>query len=346
MTTGSWTVGAESSPHLEVKSWTGTNGKYEMAGSPPRKRDKWNSFTLNYRLQDQTKTNGGFYTAAGNVSTYAQPRTNALALSAQAKLVDAINASAPNLLVDVATGRQTLEMTLGAIQSFGRAALALKHGKPGMAARYLGVKKNHASRLNHKDIAGRWLELQYGWLPTLSDIHDAWRLWEAKQDNDGRILRFRSRVTETFTLDSSASPSLYSVKGPCKARYQIQAELTEPNSTARALGLLDPLSLVWEIIPWSFVVDWFIPIGTYLEVLNTVPKLSGRFLTTKSYKHIGHRTGKSPPYMGGAMTSYTVRVERTVTTGLKVGNPQFRIDKAFSPRRFWNALALAAQSFT
>jgi hypothetical protein len=34
------------------------------------------------------------------------------------------------------------------------------------------------------------------------------------------------------------------------------------------LGLNSPVSLAWELIPYSFVVDWFLPIGQALEDLS------------------------------------------------------------------------------
>ena len=37
-----------------------------------------------------------------------------------------------------------------------------------------------------------------------------------------------------------------------------------------AFGLLDPAA-IWDIIPWSFVVDWFLPIGSWLH--NNRPRL-------------------------------------------------------------------------
>ena len=34
------------------------------------------------------------------------------------------------------------------------------------------------------------------------------------------------------------------------------------------LGLLNPVSLAWELVPWSFVVDWVLPIGSVLSALS------------------------------------------------------------------------------
>jgi hypothetical protein len=33
-------------------------------------------------------------------------------------------------------------------------------------------------------------------------------------------------------------------------------------------GLVNPLSIAWELLPWSFVVDWFIPVGNTLEAMT------------------------------------------------------------------------------
>jgi len=38
-----------------------------------------------------------------------------------------------------------------------------------------------------------------------------------------------------------------------------------PSDTADIIGLTDPLTAIWELTPYSFVVDWFIPIGDYLQ---------------------------------------------------------------------------------
>jgi hypothetical protein len=32
-----------------------------------------------------------------------------------------------------------------------------------------------------------------------------------------------------------------------------------------SLGLLNPLQVAWELVPFSFVVDWILPIGSFLE---------------------------------------------------------------------------------
>jgi hypothetical protein len=37
----------------------------------------------------------------------------------------------------------------------------------------------------------------------------------------------------------------------------------------QSFGVINPLSIAWEVVPFSFVVDWFIPIGATLEALTS-----------------------------------------------------------------------------
>jgi hypothetical protein len=34
------------------------------------------------------------------------------------------------------------------------------------------------------------------------------------------------------------------------------------------LGLTRPLSSAWELLPWSFVADWWLSVGTYLDAIQ------------------------------------------------------------------------------
>jgi len=124
--------------------------------------------------------------------------------------------------------------------------------------------------------------------------------------------------------------------------------MTEQLSAPRSLGLTDPLSVLWEITPYSFVVDWFIPIGTYLENLNTIPSLRGRFLTTTLRRFSGSAVPRNPINFTVIPTTSSSQVilERKVSTSLTVPKPSFNsFEDAMSPKRIWNAIALAVQRF-
>jgi hypothetical protein len=65
-----------------------------------------------------------------------------------------------------------------------------------------------------------------------------------------------------------------------KIDFQIENPLT---NTLSSLGLTNPLNVAWELVPFSFVVDWFIPIGDFFNGLippQGISNVSGS-LTTK-----------------------------------------------------------------
>ncbi len=350
MTAGNKTTGTLYSPYYFNKTWSGANGKYEFVNGKPR--TKWNTYDLTLIGPNFSKAgSGGGYIAGGsqNLSTNSKNAARRLNFRAQAKLADRVRGDAPNLAVDVAQGRQTMQMVFGALRSFSSCALALRRGDFVKAARSLGVNPR-ASKLRVNDVAGRWLELQYGWLPTLSDIYALCELWE-QQSSAPQKFKYVGRAREVLKQESSVSPSFYSVPAVSKVRCRIEAELLENLSFQRSLGLYDPLSILWEILPWSFVIDWFIPIGTWLDSGNIIPELKGRFLTTFSYDYtyegVQSKTSGPVSSRGASTAGHGTWVERRVTTNLKVPPPTFQpLDEVLSPKRFYNALALATQAFS
>jgi hypothetical protein len=44
---------------------------------------------------------------------------------------------------------------------------------------------------------------------------------------------------------------------------------------------MDPLAVAWELVPWSFVIDWAIPISNYLAARGLASALgSGTYIQT------------------------------------------------------------------
>lgn len=250
-----------------------------------------------------------------------------------------------NLAVNVAQGKQTFEMATNAVKTIGSALLDVRRGNISSAFRRLGVPSSRVRPLKSKDVSGRWLEMQYGWLPLVSDVYEASKAYESITSGPRRS-RVSATLSRSGLRDYSSSPSSYSLRGPCDDRLKVVYEMTEEISTARSLGLTDPTTVLWEIIPYSFVVDWFIPIGTYLENLNVIPKLKGRFLTTRFTKMSGSALPKA---MGNVKTPPRLHVKyitmaRTVSTSLSVPKPRFSsIEDAFSGKRLLNAIALVSQ---
>jgi hypothetical protein len=290
------TTGTEGSPSIDsppegiyrYRQWSGDDGKYESYNGSVR--PKWNSLQSSRRL---ASVNGDFVFVCphGHLSTAKLQTLQAWGtcgfpttsdsdnLERLSKLLAKIKGHSFNAAVSVSQAHQLASMVVGNLSKFGQSIMALKHGDFKTAARCLGAAPR-PSKLKANDIGGRWLELQYGWLPSISDTYEAARAYEAISNGPAKARFSAATKKKTSKLFSSASyiADRMIAEGIYSRTYTF--EMYEELGFARQLGLTDPASVLWENIPYSFVVDWFIPIGTYLSNLAQIPHLSGRWLVT------------------------------------------------------------------
>lgn len=347
MTTRNRTWGAINSPNQGSYAASGTDGKSEVVNGVTR--TKWNNFTMT--RWEETRKSGLLNNNSPYWITGISPKSLIGAnetLTLQSRLSERVKGHSFNLAVTTAEAKKTSSMVLGAVNSIGGALYDLRKGRVTDALRRLKVPDSRQRPLKSKDIAGRWLEMQYGWLPLMSDVYEASKAYEALTQGP-RKSRVTVSINRNGTLNYSVSPAAYPMMGPIQDSLRIIYEMTEELSVPRSLGLTDPLTVAWELIPYSFVVDWFIPVGTYLENLNVIPKLRGRFLTTRFTRLSGSAQVKTSTGLGGIKippqlhVSY-VTLTRTYSTSLSVPKPEFEsLSDAFSGKRILNAIALVSQ---
>jgi hypothetical protein len=49
---------------------------------------------------------------------------------------------------------------------------------------------------------------------------------------------------------------------------RLQGKLGELEAILHSLGVTKPLSVIWELVPFSFVVDWFVSVGEWISSLE------------------------------------------------------------------------------
>jgi hypothetical protein len=359
------------------REWTGDNGKYTGA---PGGETRWNQ----YACYQESMTiaacavqfrcllpGGGTDTTAGHIPSIwrvyppdsAFVGLNSSANSALSKLISKAKGHSWNMAVDLAQGRQTTGMVVSNLGKLGRSVMALKHGDFSTAARQLGATPR-GTRLKTTDVSGRWLELQYGWLPLLSSTYEASKALEAATNGPRK-----ARFSAGFSVPVTHNYSTGSLSAKQKFRYNrvYVLEQREDMSVERQLGLTDPLSVAWELIPYSFVVDWFVPIGTYLSNLNQLSALRGRWLISQrvgveggiafswnggpsTYPYCGYH-GASHRYQAMTITPSFNRNAAYISRNPLAGAPSLPLPsiqglpEAMSPKRIWNAISLAHQRF-
>jgi hypothetical protein len=113
------------------------------------------------------------------------------------------------------------------------------------------------------------LQMRYGWLPLMKDIYGLWKL--SKEGIPLPKILHAKRVVSEHQHGSAGSfqgnPSTFRMK--IIAICEVWATLDIVHlALAQNLGLANPLALGWELVPYSFVVDWFMPVGNYLAALT------------------------------------------------------------------------------
>lgn len=250
--------------------------------------------------------NGTFFTADYNVHphlTFADIPSGHLTVdenSLIAKIRGRITATA-KIGEDIATGAQTARLLSVSLDRF-KTFLQLVTGKQKIETldHFLGRARGKqrflkAVRLLRKDgingavlLSRLWLEHRYGWLPLIEDVQQvivAFQQYAGKNSDLARVSG--SRVSKTENVRSVIyADNPYSVPNTKRRRYFYENVRTvckmgftykmdaKMLATVNGLGLTNPLSLAWDLAPYSFVVDWFLPIGPALDAISAFQGLS------------------------------------------------------------------------
>lgn len=156
--------------------------------------------------------------------------------------------------------------------SAGRELNRAVYGKDGRYyARVGGSPKRLKLRRDSRAFASNYLEYSFGWAPLVSDITSAMDVLASPQRGT-RNVRARAQSNDTLVRSQNnwypfqpvimRGEHAYQVSVTCSA----DVEVLNPNiSLAAQLGFVNPVSVGWEIVPFSFVVDYFVNVQSYLE---------------------------------------------------------------------------------
>lgn len=148
--------------------------------------------------------------------------------------------------------------------SFGR---ALKRGRFGEAAAILKMPGGRPPKgvSKRKTVANNYLEFHFGWAPLVSDIYSAVDVLQSP------LKSYSVKASAYDVFDVSWKPTgLYSqganVLSKQTIKYGTEVTVSNPNLwLANQLGLINPLTLVYEAFPFSFLLEWVTNVGQFLE---------------------------------------------------------------------------------
>lgn len=233
---------------------------------------------------------GGYTAIEAEPFSVPSSKTDELDRQARTKLLTGLKSQTVNLAQMYAERKQTSNLVLGTLRTLRSAGTALHAGAFRDLYQVLGLGRPSYSRERflrelywsdrRKCIEGTWLELQYGWKPLLQDIHGSMEALVRTQF--AKPLKYKA--TAKFNVNDSRIIGQPGLPGPTitheasgfqVVKYVVEYRTTnDVVSSAAQLGLLNPAQLVWELLPYSFVVDWFLPVGQALSQLDSTAGLS------------------------------------------------------------------------
>lgn len=235
---------------------------------------------------------------------------------------------------------------------------AMRRGRFGEAANILGLKLNRRST---RVLASNWLEYKYAWLPLLSDVKAAYDI--AQQGIDVPLMMSVVRdvkgtidvpIPRYVKVDYSSEHwqgSYEYLPEPCTVGCKVRLT-AKVNSTELArlkqFGLANPASIAWELVPWSFVIDWFVPVGEFLNALTATYGLLfidgsvSRYVSI-STEHESYPSSASSnkrwPFEAGGLKMEAVQVGRTALQTFPrpvlTRKNHLAVDKAVTAAALW-----------
>lgn len=156
-------------------------------------------------------------------------------------------------------------------RNFGRLESILKQDLP---ARVKRLPKG-------KELANGWLELEFGWKPLIQDVYAGVEAYRNGIVSRGQLVTaFGSKAGYYKPSPSGLNymnrySNLEANVLTDRAKSKAYGIVSNPTAfTLNQLGLANPALLAWQLLPFSFIVDWFLPISQILGMLTNRVGLS------------------------------------------------------------------------
>jgi len=164
-----------------------------------------------------------------------------------------------------------------------------------------------------------WLQYKYAWQPLLQDIHNA-TVFMANGLREQPLFVASYHESEAGPLPALRPGWTGTVDGQLKWGCEVSIAFGIRNKTAynlNRLGLLNPAALAWELLPLSFVFDWFIPIGNFLDSLSQGIGLEFHSGYRTTYANTDLDVNFRPSYTGSNWSGKQFRVTRHIKSSFR-----------------------------
>lgn len=281
------------------RTWTGTTTpnfgrktKSQLPVNPHTVAIVMTDYSQGYDLRRKianpaTTYNNGwsatYYPMASPVMSLTESQFTQVGNAALNKLaVKAKIALSGNVALNILQARQLSNLLGDTARRITRSIKYLKRGRLAAAAKVLTDGKASVTKFGpplsiKNTLAKNWLALQYGWKPLLHDVEGAMESYAnyIAKNSSYTTVKASKRLVRENRIDILGPVAVYPRIGceynhsKWQCRYGVRFVISDPLKSFYAqTGFTTPLNLAWEVIPFSFVFDWFMPIGPYLEAMS------------------------------------------------------------------------------
>jgi len=297
-------------------------------------------YTMDRKSVSHVDPDGYNVVDAGSAPAYSPGDTDDAYNKAYSKFVDKMGESS-QWAVNYIERKQAMSQIEETAVRLRKFTLQVRRFDFGGAANTLGVGQPRKLRRATKAFANNWLAYHFGWEQLVKDMHHA----KDTLDEIPRPQRVVSKASHSSRVHQDVNfPNGYTADTTTTTKVRLSADVSVSNPDIyrmNKLGLLNPAGTAWELIPWSFLVDWFVNIG---DCINSFTDFAGlnvserwtTILQTRSYTETGRGVsiGNRDDFLG----VYLRRVSGISGPTLKI-----RPLKALSPVRAATAIALLVQ---
>lgn len=144
-------------------------------------------------------------------------------------------------------------------------------GLLGARIKQLEKKRPDRKQFTEQSLASKVLEVEFGWRPLFADLHAA--MYTVCQDGiPPTYLTGRHKVVVNdagVPVKNARGWTSNAFLGTCKSTVAAQVAISNPNLwLLNRLGLINPLGVIWDAIPWSFLVGAFVNVNAMISSLT------------------------------------------------------------------------------
>lgn len=274
MTSGNITIGSIPGPYYRKKIWNGgNNGPGENAYT--YQINEASLIPVKYRVFGATTwRNGSMNTFKPSYSLVSGMPNDVLNKATQ-KVWEELAQSKFHAGVFAGEFHESYKMLSGSVRTIALAISAAKRGKWERALRILNIPLGKSAG---GAAANSYMMVHFGVLPLLSDMSNMYELMKTKYKVVHHVKKSCSyREERNKTLNGVTWRNFYK----CVAEIRGEVHMLELGATDR-LSCYDLAGVAWELTRLSWLIDWVVPIGNFLQAVNAHNMTEGKlFWTTR-----------------------------------------------------------------